>query len=216
MVSDERRPRRFTLGRADEINLADARERALEIRAQARVGVDAVVVKHAAESQKARPVGETFADRTARCLESAARGDGMKRGEALAPRTLDEYGRVLKTDVLPARGGIAPGEVTKAHVGALVDSIHAEGHTVRANRGPRRPLSTGAMKVVAGIKRAESPYVFPAPTRAGYVDHPQKAVLKIRERLGVSDFRLHTLRTTVRTRLSELRTPGGSSPPIGA
>jgi hypothetical protein len=36
-------------------------------------------------------VGETFADLTARYLESAARGDRMKRGEALAPRTLDEY-----------------------------------------------------------------------------------------------------------------------------
>lgn len=73
------------------------------------------------------------------------------------------------------------------------------------------PLSTGAMKVLAGIKRAESPYVFPAPTRAGYVDHPQKAVLKVRERSGVSDFRLHTLRTTVRTRLSEL----GVAPDVG-
>jgi integrase len=73
------------------------------------------------------------------------------------------------------------------------------------------PLSTGAMKVLAGIERAESPYVFPAPTRAGYVDHPQKAVLKVRERSGVSDFRLHTLRTTVRTRLSEL----GVAPDVG-
>jgi len=73
------------------------------------------------------------------------------------------------------------------------------------------PLSTGAMKVLAGIKRAESPYVFPAPTRAGYVDHPQKAVLKVRERSRVSDLRLHTLRTTVRTRLSEL----GVAPDVG-
>jgi hypothetical protein len=51
-----------------------------------------------------------FAELTARYLETAARGDGMKRGEALAPRTLDEYRRVLKADVLPALGGIAPGE----------------------------------------------------------------------------------------------------------
>jgi hypothetical protein len=36
------------------------------------------------------------------------------------------------------------------------------------------PLSTGAMKVLAGIKRAESPYVFPAPTRAGYVDRHRR------------------------------------------
>jgi integrase len=301
--------RRFTLGPANELTLADARERALQIRDQARVGVDAGVVKRAAaaEAQKARLVGATFADLTARYLESAGRGDGMKRGEALAPRTLDEYRRVIKADVLPALGGIAPGEVTKAHVRAIVDSIRAEGHPVHANRvlavlksifswalrkdliatspcaglagtreHPREriysdgelrailkavpgteledlvplilftatrseearsakwadldlerrvwtipdvkqggthvlPLSTSATKLLAGIKRAESPYVFPAPTRAGYVDHPQKAVLKVRARSGVSDFRLHTLRTTVRTRLSEL----GVAPDVG-
>src|SRR5207253_11524306 len=37
--------RRFTLGPADEITLADARARALEVRAQRRMGVDAVAVK---------------------------------------------------------------------------------------------------------------------------------------------------------------------------
>ena len=74
--------RRLTLGPADELTLADARERALAIRDQARVGVDAAIVKRAAaaEAQKARLVGETFADLTARYLESAARGDGMKEG----------------------------------------------------------------------------------------------------------------------------------------
>src|SRR5439155_6380660 len=112
--------RRFTLGPADEITLADARARALEIRAQTRVGVDAVVVKRAAaaEAEKARLVGETFADLTVRYLESAATGDAMKRGEALAPRTLDEYRRMLKADVIPSLGGIAPGEIAKAHVRA--------------------------------------------------------------------------------------------------
>ncbi len=61
-------PRRLTLGPADQLTLADARERALTIRDQARLGVDAVIVKRAAaaEAQKARLVGETFADLTAR------------------------------------------------------------------------------------------------------------------------------------------------------
>ncbi len=36
-------PRRFTLGPADEVDLADAREQALEIRRQSRSGVDAAV-----------------------------------------------------------------------------------------------------------------------------------------------------------------------------
>jgi integrase len=73
------------------------------------------------------------------------------------------------------------------------------------------PLSTGAMKILAAVKRSESQYLFTASTRAGYVDHPQKAILRVRERSGVSDFRLHTLRTTVRTRLSEL----GIAPDVG-
>lgn len=100
-----------------------------------RKGIDAVALKRAAaaEAQKAKLVGETFADLAARYLESAARGDGMKRGDALAPRTLDEYRRILKADVLPALGPIAPREVAKAHVRALVDSIRAEGHAVHAN-----------------------------------------------------------------------------------
>jgi integrase-like protein len=87
-----------------------------------------------AEAQKVRLVGETFADLTARYLESAAGGDGMKRGEALAPRTLDEVRPRPQGRRAPALGGIAPREVTKAHVRALVDSIRAEGHTVHANR----------------------------------------------------------------------------------
>jgi hypothetical protein len=89
--------RRLTLTPAEEISLADARARASAIRDQARTGVDAVVLKRtaAAEAQKAMLVGETFADLTARYLESAARGDGMKRGEALAPRTVAEYRRIL-------------------------------------------------------------------------------------------------------------------------
>jgi len=68
--------RRFTLGPADEVTLADARERALGIRAQARVGIDAVGLKRAdaAQAQRARLVGETFEDLTARYLESATRG----------------------------------------------------------------------------------------------------------------------------------------------
>lgn len=46
-----------------------------EIRTQMRKGIDAVALKRAAaaEAQKAKLVGETFADLTARYLESAAR-----------------------------------------------------------------------------------------------------------------------------------------------
>jgi integrase len=129
-------PRRLTLGPIDEVSLADARDRAQEIRRQARSGIDAVIAKRAAaaEAQKARLAGETFGDLAARYLEAARVGEGMKRGEALAPRTLDEYRRILKADVLPAIAAIAPAEVTKAQIRSLVDSIRSEGHPVHANR----------------------------------------------------------------------------------
>ncbi len=65
------------------------------------------------------------------------------------------------------------------------------------------PLAAGAMKLLARLSR-ESDYVFPAPTAAGYMDHPQKAVVLVRRRSGVADFRLHDVRRTVRTRLAEL------------
>ena len=70
-------------------------------------------------------------------------------------------------------------------------------------------LSTGARRVLAGLKR-EGSFLFSAPTREGFMDPPQKAVETVRGRSGVRDFRLHDLRRTVRTRLPGL----GVSPDV--
>lgn len=64
-------------------------------------------------------------------------------------------------------------------------------------------LSTGTRRILAGIVRS-GPFLFSAPTREGFVDPPQTATETVRERSGISDFRLHDLRRTVRTRLPGL------------
>jgi integrase len=70
-------------------------------------------------------------------------------------------------------------------------------------------LSTGALRVLAGIQRGD-PFLFPALTREGFMDSPQKAIETVRKRSGIADFRLHDLRRTVRTRLPGL----GVSPDV--
>jgi integrase len=66
----------------------------------------------------------------------------------------------------------------------------------------RVPLSSGAMAVLEELKGET--YLFPAPTREGYMDAPQKAVETIRKLSNISDFRLHDCRRTTRQRLHDL------------
>jgi integrase len=69
------------------------------------------------------------------------------------------------------------------------------------------PLSMGVLRVLRRLGRgAEGVFLFPAPTREGFMDHPQKAILRVREASGVADFRLHDVRRTVATRLSQMGT----------
>jgi integrase len=68
------------------------------------------------------------------------------------------------------------------------------------------PLSVGALRVLRRLPKAEGVYLFPAPTREGFMDHPQKTIVQVRERSAVADFRLHDVRRTVATRLSQMGT----------
>lgn len=69
------------------------------------------------------------------------------------------------------------------------------------------PLSIGALRVLRRLTRgSDGVFLFPAPTREGFMDHPQKAILRVRETSGVADFRLHDIRRTVATRLSQMGT----------
>jgi integrase len=70
------------------------------------------------------------------------------------------------------------------------------------------PLSFAALAILRRIHAKQSgapcPWVFPAPTREGFMDKPNKHVVLVRTRSGVADFRLHDLRRTVRTRIAQL------------
>lgn len=70
------------------------------------------------------------------------------------------------------------------------------------------PLSFAALAILRRIQEKQSakpsPWVFPAPTREGFMDKPNKHVILVRKRSGVADFRLHDLRRTVRTRIAQL------------
>jgi integrase len=173
------------------------------------------------EAQKARLVADSLSDLSTRFLAS--------HGPSLAPRTLAEYRRTLAVDILPELGEQPPKEITRAMVRALLDSIRKRAPTATRSEEARSarwsdmdlerklwvipdtkegqahavPLSDGAMRLLASLPRV-SDYVFPAGTAAGYMDHPQKAVLAVRARGGVTDFRLHDIHRTVRTRLAEL------------
>jgi len=65
------------------------------------------------------------------------------------------------------------------------------------------PLSRPCLSLLEGLSR-DVEYLFPAPTREGFMDPPQKAVVLVRETSGIADFRLHDIRRTVRTRLPGL------------
>jgi integrase len=64
-------------------------------------------------------------------------------------------------------------------------------------------LSRPCLWLLEGLSR-DGEYLFPAPTREGFMDPPQKAVVFVRETSGIADFRLHDIRRTVRTRLPGL------------
>ena len=77
------------------------------------------------------------------------------------------------------------------------------------------PLSSGAMKALDRIRERQaarpSEYLFPAFSRAGYMEKPNKATRRMQQSSpfggsGIEDFRLHDCRRTVATGLAELGT----------
>lgn len=73
-------------------------------------------------------------------------------------------------------------------------------------QGASGPLSSSCLRLLDGRPR-DGEYLFPADTCEGFMDQPQKTILRIRDRSGVADFRLHDVRRTVRTRLPRLGIP---------
>jgi integrase len=68
----------------------------------------------------------------------------------------------------------------------------------------RVPLSSGALAVLADLRGTDARFLFPAPTKTGFMDAPQKAMALIRRKSGIDDFRIHDVRRTVRQRLADM------------
>jgi integrase len=73
------------------------------------------------------------------------------------------------------------------------------------------PLSSGAMRILDRIAArqvaAPSEFLFPADSRTGHMDKPNKSTARLQEVPGVpAEFRLHDVRRTVSTGLSEMGT----------
>lgn len=71
------------------------------------------------------------------------------------------------------------------------------------------PLSEMALIVLDGVKRisGDKIYVFESPVKTGHpLGSSTKAAERIRERSGVNDFNIHSLRTTAATKMAKLGT----------
>lgn len=105
--------RRLTLGdwlpTGDGVGLSEARRRAREARARAQLGQD-----------PQRPRKRRAAPGTLQALSAAFLAD-MRR--SLRPNTLLVYEGRLSGDILPALGQRRPGQITRAHVRALLDDV---------------------------------------------------------------------------------------------
>lgn len=120
-------PRRFTIGRYPEWGLADARQRAREVIADAGREIDAAAIKRQqrVEAQRAAVRGDTFQALAEKCLKAI--------GPRLRPRTLEEYTRALKADVYPKLGKLVPERIERGGIRALIADKAAEA-AIQANR----------------------------------------------------------------------------------
>ncbi|HVO10360.1 MAG TPA: tyrosine-type recombinase/integrase [Vicinamibacteria bacterium] len=289
------------IGDIRAVSLADARKTARDILDGARAGVDPREEKRRAQAEAEQ---EALLPQTVREMAERFLQEGRaKRGRPLAAATLDLYTRSLRNHVYRPLGKLAPGEVRRADVRALIERLRIR-YPVQANRTlatlrrlynwaveekefvqfspcvgvkvttekPRDrvlsndelrrivaaakgtivehlvllilhtavrsseargarwadfdfeerlwtirgtktgithilPLSQGALRVLASIPE-EGEFVFPSHyterSKAGHMGQPKEGVNLLRERSGISDWSLHDLRRTVRTRLPSL------------
>jgi integrase len=120
------RLRRFTLGSADVLSLADARERARTALAKAALGTDPAAEKQAArEAEAARDAGTVGAlvDRFM-----------VEHVEQRKLRSADEHRRIFDRYVLPRWRRRQAGELRRKDVKALFAAVSKENGPVQANR----------------------------------------------------------------------------------
>jgi len=113
------RLRRLTLGSADTITLADARDRARDAIRDASKGIDAATLKH--EARKA----ETISDLATIYIEKYARA---------SKRSWKADDRILRAEILPKWRQRAIRDITRRDVIAMVEKIAERGAPILANR----------------------------------------------------------------------------------
>jgi integrase len=111
------RPRRMTLAKVGQLQLAQARKLAGDYIADARKGLDPAAKR--TQERRSQTVGELFDE----WIEKAA----------LKDRTRAEYRWLMKADILPELGGLKLRQVTQHHVKRLYAKV-ASTRAVTANR----------------------------------------------------------------------------------
>ncbi len=134
-----RKWRRLKIGNMPPLTLADARGKALAALRAVELGED--------------PAGERERARTAAGTVAALAADFLASREARkwARKTRAEFERLIRAEIIPALGRLAPEAVTRGEVRALVERI-ADG--VPAERGgwKRRPAPYVANRVLQVLK----------------------------------------------------------------
>jgi len=117
------RARLKTLGRAEDVSLADARDQARELRRAVQAGRDPE-----APAPAAPLAAGTLADVVQQYVDAP-------REEELSPTTRKEYARMLRAYVLPSdRGAVKLADLGRADVKALLEGVKASSGRVMANR----------------------------------------------------------------------------------
>jgi integrase len=107
-------PRKLTLGTANALSLAEARDAAREVLRDAALGADPAAAKKAAKSKAAAPPPDTV---------EAVIGEWLKRDQA-KNRSLPEVTRVMNHDVLPAWKGRPFNSISRRDCLELIDKVH--------------------------------------------------------------------------------------------
>ena len=124
--------KRYTIGPLDEWTLADAREKARDLKAQARLGSDPQAEKVAArEAEKIARKRATLGGDT---LKDLGEKFMAEEGPKLRETTRRGWSRYLRVEVEPVLGHLKPTDVTRGQVRDLLKGIVKRGSPVSANR----------------------------------------------------------------------------------
>lgn len=122
----KKNPSRFTLGDYRELSLSDARDKALQFKAQLREGGDPVL-----EKKKRREAAAQSANAEIVTLRSVS--DRFLTHCRKKNRTADQQDRTLKIDVLPVLGDLPLDSIRRSDIISLIEA-KAETSPVMANR----------------------------------------------------------------------------------